>query len=297
MIDTKSDKKLLNIAFSGGSTSAFMTKWILENKSNEWDEIVVTFANTGQEHEKTLEFVNKCDIDFNFNVVWLEADVVHEKRKGTKHKIVDYQNCSRKGEPYEEVIKKYGIPNNAYPHCTRELKLQPIKSYLRSIGWKKDSYYTAIGIRIDEVDRINSKMNELKLWYPLCEDVKVTKGDIRDFWDKQSFKLGLDEHYGNCVWCWKKNKRKLMTLALSDPKIFEFPKKMESLYSTNGANGEYEGGRVFFRNKQSTSDLLHDATTTSFTKFDQSQVNWGDCYKYDDSLDKANGCSESCEVY
>ena len=49
--------KKLSISFSGGKTSAYMTKWLMDNKKQDYDEIVVTFANTGQENEETLEFV------------------------------------------------------------------------------------------------------------------------------------------------------------------------------------------------------------------------------------------------
>ena len=52
-----------------------------------------------------------------------------------------------------DQIEKYGIPNQNAPHCSRELKKQPIKSYARSIGWK--NYQTALGIRSDEPKRLN----------------------------------------------------------------------------------------------------------------------------------------------
>ena len=63
-------KETLFVSFSGGRTSAYMCWWLLKNKSDEYDFIFV-FANTGQEHEKTLEFVNECDKRFGLNLVWL----------------------------------------------------------------------------------------------------------------------------------------------------------------------------------------------------------------------------------
>lgn len=57
-----SDRRLL-ISFSGGETSALMTKRILESNSmrSEYDEVRVVFANTGQENEQTLVFVDRCE--------------------------------------------------------------------------------------------------------------------------------------------------------------------------------------------------------------------------------------------
>ena len=56
-------KDRISISFSGGKTSAYMTKMLLDHfrKHEPWREIVVTFANTGQEHEETLKFVDRCD--------------------------------------------------------------------------------------------------------------------------------------------------------------------------------------------------------------------------------------------
>ena len=67
-------KEQLCISFSGGRTSAYMTKIILDNWSEKYD-IQVIFANTGLEHEKTLEFVNNCDKNMGFNTKWVECVV------------------------------------------------------------------------------------------------------------------------------------------------------------------------------------------------------------------------------
>jgi len=282
----------LFISFSGGKTSAYMTKWMLENKKDDYENIVVLFANTGQENEETLRFVDACDKEWGFNVVWVEAVVNAEFGKGTTHNIVNYETASRLGEPFEDVIKKYGIPNNAGMFCTRELKLSPMRSYMRSIGWKKGTYETAIGIRVDEMDRISSKMVEEKLIYPLAEMQKMTKSMVNDFWRKQEFTLNLREHEGNCSWCWKKSKRKLLTLAKATPEIFDFPIRMESLYGKTGNHTANEN-RKFFRNRESGLDIIAESKVSFIPFVEKSET--VDLFNFD--MDAANGCSESCEVY
>ena len=65
-------KPKLAISFSGGRTSAVMTKLCVD-KFSETHDIAITFANTGSEHENTLKFVDQCDKHFGWNVVWVEA--------------------------------------------------------------------------------------------------------------------------------------------------------------------------------------------------------------------------------
>lgn len=290
-------EKLL-ISFSGGRTSAYMTKWCLENLKYKY-EMVVVFANTGKEFEETLEFVNKCDIEWGFNVIWLEA-VINNKNKGTTCKIVDYKTASRNGEPFEEMIKKYGIPNVSYLHCTRELKTQPINAYKKLIGWEK--CYTAIGIRVDEIDRVSPTAKKNRYIYPLVSHNPKTKNDINYFWKNQSFKLNLKGYEGNCDLCFKKSLRKLLTIVKERPDSVLWWSSMEFKYNYFIPNGQEKSRPVpiwFFRNNRTIWDIVG----LSKNKFEMAKDDseWKQEYiqlnLFGFDLDTSNGCSESCEIF
>jgi len=185
------DKEIIVVSFSGGRTSAYMSWWLKEHMSHLYNFVFV-YANTGQEHPKTLEFVNNVDKFLNMNLVWVEA-VVHESRTASTHKVVTYETASRNGEPFEEVIKKYGLPNQSYLHCTRELKLHPIHDWIKVNGYK--GCRQALGIRYDEYRRVKNDKNYI---FPLANIVRTTKQDVLDFWKRQPFDLDLEEHLGNC---------------------------------------------------------------------------------------------------
>ena len=296
------DKKKLVVSFSGGRTSAKMTHWIL----NEWEdrrnyEIMVVFANTGKERLETLDFIHKCDTYFGFNTVWIEAVITLETGVGTQSKVVTYETASRNGEPFEEVIKKFGIPNSTQVHCTRDLKIYPLKHYCRSIGWKK--YYTAIGIRSDEPKRLDwDYARKNRYIYPLAEYIRTTKSDINQFWSKQPFDLELKSYEGNCDLCYKKGLRKLMTLVKDKPELADWWREMEEKYGyhTNpnrlhNASPPYR----FFRDFMTVDDIIDE----SKFPFDPARDESKDIDKFkqmtmwDEYLDSNSGCTESCEVF
>lgn len=217
------EKETIVVSFSGGRTSGFMC-WFLQNHMSHLYNFVYVYANTGQEHEKTLEFVNNVDKLFNLNLVWVEAKV-NEGRKGTTYNIVDFESASRNGEPFEEVIKKYGLPNKYFIHCTRELKLSPIHSWAKDNGYK--NCRQALGIRYDEFRRVK---NDKGYIFPLATIVKVSKEDVLSFWKEQPFDLDIPEHYGNCIFCYKKSDKKLWKVAQEIPEAFDFIKRMEEQY-------------------------------------------------------------------
>lgn len=279
-------KKLL-VSFSGGLTSAYMTKWCLDNLSHLF-EMKVVFANTGKERNETLDFVRQCDVEFGFNTVWIEADVKKGKGNGTSFKIIDHKTASKKGEPFEAVIKKYGIPNVKYLHCTRELKTVPIHKYIKSLGWK--GYYTAIGIRADEIDRMNHNYQQDRFIYPLISMIPTKREDINKFWLQQPFTLNLKSYEGNCDLCYKKSDRKLLTLLRENPNYAEWWLEMEQNYG----KGQY----YFFRKNRSIIDLLKQ----SKSDFRQAQDESKETFRFSqmelfDDLDVSNGCTESCEPF
>jgi hypothetical protein len=276
----------LLISFSGGRTSAYMAKRLLDlvrAKANP-PEVAIVFANTGQEDERTLEFVDRCDKTFGFGVVWVEAHV-NAGKKGCTARVVDYASASRAGEPFEAVIGKYGIPNPSYPHCTRELKMNPIKDYVRGLGWKAGSYDLAIGIRVDEIDRMRADAQQERIIYPLVK-WGVRKQDVVSWWQRQPFDLEIPEHRGNCVTCWKKSYRKLLTIARDDPGAFAFFDRMEREYPHAGAG---EGPRTFFRKNMTARDIL----AASAMPFDAFVDRNGEQME----MDLGGGCGESCEVF
>jgi len=289
-------KPKLAISFSGGRTSAVMTKLCVE-KFKDTHDIAITFANTGCEHENTLDFVNKCDKHFGWGVVWIEAVVNPEKGKGIRHKVVDYETASRYGEPFEAYIKKEGLTGPSNPGCTNRLKEQPIHSYLRrELGWERGEYFTAIGIRSDEMDRMSQHRVERKLVYPLV-DAGWTREDVKAECASWPFDLELKgEHYGNCVWCWKKSLRKLLTLAQDDEWIFGFPRRMEYEHAeTNLQNGHK--ARQMFRKGMTTVDIIKMAREGNFEPYrDQDQTQMFSQASYDVFLDTGSACGESCEI-
>lgn len=286
------ERRLL-ISFSGGETSALMSKLILERMAGEYDQVRTVFANTGQENEETLLFVEQCDKAFGLGVVWVEAEVATERGQGTRARIVDFASASRNGQPFEEVIAKYGIPNANYPHCTRELKGNPIRAYAKSIGWNKGTYDTAIGISTDEIDRMVPAAKDQRLIYPLVSRFPHTKPKVNEFWARQPFRLNLKGYQGNCKWCWKKSLRKHLTIITETPKAYDFPARMELEHPHSGAG---VGERVFFRGPRSTADLHRIAATEKFTpatddarQYQVDLLDWLDA-----DLDACG--SESCEV-
>ena len=224
------NRKLLVCTFSGGRTSAFMGRMLQEHpKYKDFDKVFI-FANTGKELPETLDFINKCDKEWNLNIVWLEADVQKEKGIGTNFKIVDYNSASRNGEPFEDMLKKYPIPTSIASNCTRELKVTPINKYVKSLGYKK--VFTAMGIRYDERHRESNNAIKDNIIYPLIYDVKVDSNFIRGWWDRQSFDLGLKDYEGNCDLCFKKSLKKKLTIIKERPNVSDWWQQMENNYST-----------------------------------------------------------------
>ena len=241
------------ISFSGGRTSAFMCKLILEHSTYKDYEKLFVFANTGKEREETLSFVDQVDKEFNLNLVWVEADIPPTKGEGTNYRIVDFESASRNGEPFETLIQKFGLPSKYFRHCTRDLKEIPIHKYAKSIFG--NDYLTAIGIRADEKHRIGSDPKKI---YPLAE-IGIDEKIVRSFWERQTFDLGLKDYEGNCDLCFLKSNRKKLTLISENPNIVDWWNEMELKYGN-------EKQSKFAADRGTTILDLVEMAKTNFTK-------------------------------
>jgi len=296
-LDEMADRLL--ISFSGGETSAYMTRWIMQNWRERYDDILVVFANTGQENEQTLEFVHACDVAFGFGTRWIEAVQYPGERKSSGFKIVNFDTANREGAPFEASIKKYGIPNQKFKDCTRGLKQKPIEAFARSYGWENGSYDLAIGIRADEIDRVSVRASERRIVYPLAFEHPMTKPKINSWWADQTFRLELKGYQGNCKWCWKKSLRKHLTIIAENPAAYDFPRRMEERYGLVGPEflrypplpAGYK--RTFFRGNKSVEDLFAEYETKKGTFVPAHD----DAIVFDADLDMGAGCEESCEVF
>lgn len=278
------------VSYSTGRTSGFMAKMLHDQYAKDPDvELAFVTANSSQEDPRSLLFGSATNRAFNLGIAVVEAVVNPAHRAATTHRLTTFEGADTTGRAFEAVIAKYGIPNKSYPHCNRELKLRPIHDYVQSaLGWEAGSYDTAIGIRADEIDRQSVHAEQDRIIYPLIKP-GVTKADVVRFWRRQDFDLELPgEHYGNCTWCWKKTRRKLLTVAAETPKVFDFPARMEAQYPFAGANKD-DQPRRFFRENWTTLDIRARAKRP----FEP----WVDGVVHDDpELDEPGGCGESCDV-
>lgn len=194
----------VQIAFSGGRTSAYMLHSILEANGGVPDRVQVTFQNTGRERPETLDFVAEVSRRWQVEITWLEY-----RAAKPLFEVVGYQGASRNGEPFDALIaKKQALPNQHKSWCSSELKTLTAKRYLyRALKWK--SWHSAVGFRHDEPHREPFKDNRSTTWLPL-RAAKVSKHDVALFWRGQPFDLNLPlvrakTVGGNCDFCFKKS--------------------------------------------------------------------------------------------
>jgi 3'-phosphoadenosine 5'-phosphosulfate sulfotransferase (PAPS reductase)/FAD synthetase len=209
----------VQIAFSGGRTSAYMLRQILDANDGlpSCGRVQVTFQNTGREMPQTLDFVAEVGDRWGVPITWLEY------RPDAPHfEAVSHNSASRAGEPFDALIdKKQYLPNQDSRFCTIELKVRTAKRYLVSLGWKR--WTNCVGLRADEPHRLNKPppKDRWTVWAPLAE-AGVSRHDVALFWRGQNFDLRLPNvggncWLGNCDGCFLKSERHQAVLARDFP--------------------------------------------------------------------------------
>lgn len=186
------------ISFSGGRTSAYMLRRILD--AGLQPDVQVVFADTGKEREETYDFVRECEQRWGVKVHW-----VH--RPGYFDQLID---------------DKKTLPNTVARWCTQELKLKPMWAFARSLGWEE--WDCAIGIRADEPRRL-AKLRGRKPddrgqqnLFPLAE-AGIGEPTVLEFWRQQPFDLRLQPWEGNCDLCFLKAQGKRLRVMQDRPDL------------------------------------------------------------------------------
>lgn len=210
------------ISFSGGRTSAYMLRMILDAHGGTLPaDVHVVFANTGKEREETLRFVHECGSRWGVKVRWLEWIDREGRQTPASDRFVEVglNSASRNGEPLAALFRRKSyLPNAVTRFCTAEAKIDTMKQFMLAQGYAK--WTNVVGLRYDEGHRVLKQINRNRLgkerWQsvmPLA-DAKVTKADVMGFWlgDNadpreptfplpQDFDLGLRDYEGNCDGC------------------------------------------------------------------------------------------------
>ena len=223
------------ISFSGGRTSGYMLKHVVEAYGGALPEDVATvFANTGLEHPATLDFVDACARAWGVRVVWVEYDWDSPRRT----RIVDHATASRNGEPYAALIGRKGfVPNQGIRFCTGFLKRDRIESYARHrLGLRR--WHSVVGLRADERSRVLrmrardcGSRTGAHAALPLA-DAGVAERDVLEWWKRQPFDLAISAYAGNCTLCYLKGRGKLLRLIREDPSRADWWIEQERRVST-----------------------------------------------------------------
>ena len=189
------------ISFSGGRTSAFMLKQILNAYDGKLPkDIKVCFANTGKELPETLDFVHEVQTMWDVDIHWLELEI-NDENPIWSQKEVTYETASREGEPFDElIIKTQMLPNLHKRICTIEMKIKPIERFMQSLGYTE--WYSCLGLRYDEPKRVVDARAQQQRYINLCPmyDAQHTNEDVLDFWRKNNFDLRIPTVNGKAQW-------------------------------------------------------------------------------------------------
>lgn len=209
----------VQIAFSGGRTSAYMLHHILEANGGLPDRARVVFANTGREMPETLDFVQEVGSRWVVPIAWVEY-----RNQGGQHgfEVVNHNSASRNGEPLTDLMNYFGFPpNREAKFCSHEGKTRTAKRFCMSIGWTH--WTAAVGLRADEPGRLNkgNPKDRWTVWTPLAA-AGVSRFHVADFWKAQAFDLRLPNvrgksWLGNCDGCFLKSEENRAMLARDYP--------------------------------------------------------------------------------
>lgn len=247
----------------------------------------VLFANTGKERPETLDFVERCSVEWDVPIAWLEYRMdangpLVKKGKNGQDAVgwhgwqeVNYATASRDGRPFLDLLSVFAgfrrirgkwpiLPNPVQRFCTGEMKTRTMFRYLKSIGWPVAESVCAIGIRADEPKRLAKLKDQPEADWAAGEpcaplgEAGVSEADVMKFWSSQPFDLQLQQHEGNCDLCFLKSKPKMLRIMADRPALADW-----------WVEREQEMGQVFRKDRKNYAGLLAESRMPLFDSADE----------------------------
>ena len=186
----------------------------------------VLFANTGKEHEATLNFVHEIERR------WCPITWIERRQDTPKFAVVNFDSADRTGKHFKDlIVSKQRLPSPPQRFCTSELKVIPMERYLKSLGL---SDFTAVlGIRYDEPRRVSRirGMTDRDISIPLA-DARIDEQEILAYWKQSEFDLPWphdQKYFGNCDLCFLKSLPRLRYVLEARPELADWWIEMEEM--------------------------------------------------------------------
>lgn len=225
---------------SGGKDSIAMALWLKENGFEETNDVHYVWADTGWEHPVLYEYIEKT-------VKPLLGDRFH--------RVV---SAKFPGGMVDAITKFGAFPTRQMRWCTRYLKKEPIKAYIKSVG-NDPLPVNAVGIRAAE-SKARSKMdlwepgsifgtNVCDTWRPLISWVVQDVVDIHKRHDLRPCPLYLKDKYpSERVGCWPcimSKKSEIRAMVETDPGRLVQIRQLEEKVSEIAEERYREKGETF----------------------------------------------------
>lgn len=123
----------------------------------------------------------------------------------------------------------------------------------------------------------------------MAEISDLEKQDIINWWAKQPFDLGIEEHLGNCVFCIKKDVKKVALALKDEPEMAVEFKRLINSPEVKKVDRDQQGDRIMYRQKNSLEDIESMFSEHSRTEIAE-RIKGNKEYQ-------TNSCSESCEPF
>lgn len=265
------------VSFSGGRTSAYLV-YLMEQRRKAGEDIHYVYMDTGAEHPKTYEFIRNIAKYWNIELHCLRVIPDPEMGKASSYEELSVDEIGPDLIPWKRMLNKYGHPYVGGAFCTDRMKSVPFTKYCQE-RFGKGNYHTWLGIRADEPSRLRDAPG----FSYLADISDFEKQDVLDWWEEQTFDLGIQEHLGNCVFCIKKSMQKVALATMDEPELAtKFIDVLDKEIHTGREPVMYRGNNTLKSLIALFSDTSRDELASRMTSMRQ----------YD-----TGSCSESCEAF